>query len=776
MKNTLLHTPFRIAGVAAIVLSAAAISQVPGWAQPVANVASTEPAGDSTKVALAAIPKPNGEIESKAYAALDKHCARCHQDGKLEDRAKSASGFGNVLHLADIAKNTSLVVPGNPDNSELVKQIASGNMPYDIKDGSNIFAPTPKDDEVAAIRTWIVSLADKGKLACGARKFISNEDIVNTIAADMEAQPEHRVATTRYVTLTHLYNACAEDKEMNVYRQAVIKLVNSLSRQSDVVRLSTSIADEAKTILRINLLDVGWTSNDWEKLASTYPYAVKPDMRRFDFVSSQMSTKVPFLRGDWLAFTASRPPVYHDLLRLPATYGELQKNLDVDVADNIAKFLAKRSGFQRSFVSQNNRLIERHTISTGYFWTSYDFAGNKGTQSLFEHPLGPSGDSAFKHDGGETLFSLPNGFNAYYLYTAAGERLDKGPTEIVRDIDRKDLAVTNGISCFGCHDQGIRLAKDDIRKHVIDNRNFPKRVREAVEAMYPPQKEMDELLAKDAERFKNAMLKADLDPSLKLGGIEIIGALSKQYENNLDLRQVASEFGLSPENLQKAAGQVGGDAQTLVRRLEQQGYVPRDNLEGTFAGLVPSLSDDDPIFVASPSEPAKQVAKVNSGDNKAAGAPGLSIVADKSAYAVNDLPVFTVRTDKECYLTLINVDGTGTGTVIYPNKFQQQNVIKAGQNFKFPSVDAPFQFRFKDPGTETVIALCNANQGRVDTIAHDFSKKQFTELGNYEKFVTRAIVVEASKKPKKVASADKKIAKIAKRSGIARSAIKIAVK
>ena len=776
MKKTFLQTTPRLAGIAAVMLSTATFFHVQGWAQPVSQVEATEPGGDTTKVALAEIPGPTGEVETKAYAALDKHCARCHQVGKLEDRAKAASGFGNVLHLADIAKDTSLVVPGNPDNSEIVKQIASGNMPYDIKDGSNIFAPTPKDDEVAAIRTWITSLADKGQLACGGRKFISNEAMINTIATDMEARPEHRVATTRYVTLTHLYNACAEDKEMEVYRQAVIKLVNSLSRQSDVVRLSTSIADEAKTILRINLQDVGWTSDDWEKLASLYPYAVKPDSRRFDFVSTQMSSKVPFLRGDWLAFTASRPPVYHDLLRLPDTFQGLQKKLDVDVAGNIAKFLAKRSGFQRSFVSQNNRLIERHTVSTGYFWTSYDFAGNKGRQSLFEHPLGPSGDSGFTHDGGETLFSLPNGFNGYYLNTADGKRLDKGPTEIVRDVDRKDLAVTNGISCFGCHDQGIRLAKDDIRKHVIDNRNFPKSVREGVEAMYPPQKEMDGLLAQDAERFKNAMLKAGLNPSLKLGGIEMIGALSKQYEKNLDLRQVASEFGLSSDDLKKAAGEVGGDAQTMVRRLEQQGYVPRDNLEGTFAGLVPSLSDDDPIFAASPSEGATQVAKVNSGDNKAAGAPGLSVVADKSEYAVNDLPVFTVKTDKECYLTLINVDGTGSGTVIYPNKFQQANVIKAGQNFKFPSVDAPFQFRFRDPGTETVIALCNANQGRVDTIAHDFSNKQFTELGNYEKFVTRAIVVEASKKPKKVAAADKKIAKIAKRSGIARSAIKIAVR
>ena len=338
-------------------------------------------------------------------------------------------------------------------------------------------------------------------------------------------------------------------------------------------------------------------------------------------------------------------------------------------------------------MSQNNRLIERHTISTGYFWTSYDFAGNKGKQSLFEHPLGPEGDNAFDHDGGESIFSLPNGFNGYYLNAADGKRLDKGPTEIVRDIDRKDLAVTNGISCFGCHDQGIRLAKDDIRGHVVGNRNFPKETRDAVEALYPAQEEMDRILRSDTEKFQAAMLKADLDPSLKLGGIEMIGALSKQYEKNLDLRQVASEFGLDGDQLKQAAGQVGGDAQTLVRRLEQQGYVPRDNLEGTFVNLVTSLSDDQPIAVAaqSQSEPT-QVAKVNSGDNKAEGAPGLSLVANKSEYAVNDLPVFTVKTDKKCHLTLINVDGTGTGTVIFPNKFQQKNEIKAGASFQFPGL------------------------------------------------------------------------------------------
>jgi hypothetical protein len=102
---------------------------------------------------------------------------------------------------------------------------------------------------------------------------------------------------------------------------------------------------------------------------------------------------------------------------------------------------------QKSGVSANNRLIERHMARNGYFWTSYDFGGNRDRQSLYEFPLGPGGPHGFNHDGGETIFSLPNGFQACFLNNSKGQPLDKGPTSIVREPSRKDFSVTNGISC-----------------------------------------------------------------------------------------------------------------------------------------------------------------------------------------------------------------------------------------------------------------------------------------------------------------------------------------
>jgi len=143
---------------------------------------------------------------------------------------------------------------------------------------------------------------------------------------------------------------------------------------------------------------------------------------------------------------------------------------------------------------------------------------------------------------------------------------------------------------------------------------------------------------------------------------------------------------------------------------------------------------------------------------------------------VNDLPVFTITSKEDCHLTLINVDASGEGTVIFPNKFQQDNLLAAGKETEFPGKDAPFQFRLKDPGTETVIAICNATGKQADGIKHDFKTRAFTPLGNYRKFLTRQIVVEGQEK---VAAAQKEKAKSEspKPSQIlARTAIKLDVK
>jgi hypothetical protein len=445
--------------------------------------ANAESAAAAEKVKAGDIPVPTDPVALAAFQALEANCARCHQAGASLKRKKPAKDFGNVLHLEEIAQVPGLILPGNPDGSKLFIQIAKQEMPYDCFQEFNCDRE-PTEKEVQAIYDWIKSLGQVVVAACTGRNPIDEEAIVTAIGADLDAQQEHLRKGMRYITLTNFYNACAPETDMVRYRQGVVKLLNSLSREADPLKMRT--IDPEKTVIAFNLDEIGWTAADWTS-HRRLPLRHEARCHGYDTVVSLTSTPL-FWVGRLVRLHRVAAAALLRSLEAADTFAELEKQVDVDVKSNIEKFLANRAGFQHSGVSKHNRLIERHTIPTGYFWTSYDFKGDRPEQSLFVHPLGPDGADAFKHDGGETIFSLPNGFQAYYLNTAWA-RIDKGPTEIVLDDSQLDRAVTNGISCMGCHNQGIRQGTDEIRKHVLADRTFSQDVRTNVEALYPSNEE-----------------------------------------------------------------------------------------------------------------------------------------------------------------------------------------------------------------------------------------------------------------------------------------------
>jgi hypothetical protein len=703
----------------------ARVVEVAGIAGLAALTLGTAATADDIKV-------PTDPVAKAAFDVLEKSCARCHQEGRLTARERPAKNFGFVLKLDDLAANPNYILPGNPYGSKLFKQIVDKEMPYDVM-YEGAAEPSPTAADIKALETWIQSLGTQSASACEGRKFVSNKDMIAMMAADLEKLSKTRVKGTRYLTLTHLKNGCTDDAAMKVYRQGAIKLVNSLSRSSDVVRLET--IDPEQTIIRINIDDLGWDARDWDNLLSVYPYNTQPETQLTAVLAGATGTPMPYARADWFAFTASRPPLYNALLRLPRSFQTLARDQAVDVEGDIRKYLVQRAGFQKSGVSQNNRLIERHSSRSGYFWTSYDFAGNKRNQSLFEFPLGPGGPDGFNHDGGETIFSLPNGFQAYYLNNARGEPLDKGPTNIVRDLTRKDLAVTNGVSCMGCHDQGMRKAKDDIRDSVLAGKSFPKDVRDAVEGLYPPHEKMDRVIENDAKRFADAMARSGLEPTLKLNGVEMINALSKRYEDDVDATLAATEFGLTKDEFSKAATGADKKFRPFLRRLDQ-GIVPRDQFEVAFRELSEELTNDQVVIIAGVAERPQVTRPVPSAE--------LSLFSDRDMYRRGDAPIFSVIAARDCFLTLTDVDQKGVGTVLFPNRFQQNNLIRAGVEVQLPGDNASFQYRMKDRGLETVIAVCTERNTDVDGIRHDFSRSAFTSVENYTSAVARSIVVEAA--------------------------------
>ena len=284
------------------------------------------------------------------------------------------------------------------------------------------------------------------------------------------------------------------------------------------------MVDAEGTILAIDLTALGWSAKSWDALLESYPYGLRFD-RSSNLQLAAVATEVrelcgtplAHIRADWFTVTATRPPLYHRLLELPESDVELEKRLGLDVGRNFERNRLLRAGFAESGVSVSNRLVERHSTADGYYWKSYDFKRSNGTGNLFQFPLGPNfkdhpfPEFAFQHDGGEVIFSLPNGLQAYLLVDGKGDRIDTGPIEVVRDL--KETAgtplVVNGISCMHCHQNGMIAFRDSVRNGLAV---FGDVRRKAFE-LYPPVDEMDRWVQRDQQQFVKS-LKATLSPWL----------------------------------------------------------------------------------------------------------------------------------------------------------------------------------------------------------------------------------------------------------------------
>ena len=403
-------------------------------------------------------PASDSALAEAALTALRKHCYRCHgQEGANE------GGFNFVLNLEKLARTH--VTPNSLADSLLFERLVESDDSVMPPPGEE---PRPSKSEIAAIKGWI----EAGAPAIAKEKprdFVTNDQVMKFILDDVRQASERSRRFLRYFTLTHLYNAGISDDELRTYRNAFVKLINSLSWNTDLLVPET--VDPAKTIWRVDIRQLNWSNEVWEQVEEANPYFLNLSTRDALACYEETQSNMPLVRVDWFVFAASKPPLYHAMLGIPDTDEQLEETLKVNVEANIDQEQAMRAAFNRSGVSQNNRLIERHKSPYGSYWKSYDFGGNIGRQNLFEHPLGPgTGGESFQHDGGELIFSLPNGFQGYMLVDSRGQRIDKGPTEIVSDPKRPDKTVTNGVSCMSCHYLGVIPKTDEIGPFVRPTR------------------------------------------------------------------------------------------------------------------------------------------------------------------------------------------------------------------------------------------------------------------------------------------------------------------
>ena len=530
-------------------------------------------------VALASPSRPaepdRPALARKATEILKASCHRCHgQDGSIE------GGMNYVLDFKTLVSRRK-VIPGHPAKSRLFKRLTSTTNPMPPGEEK----VRPGKEEVAVIKRWIEAGAPEPLAAPAGRALVTEADVLRLIHDDLRTTDGRQRRFVRYFTLTNLYNAGLSGDQLATYRHGLSKLVNSLSWAPDIA--VPRAIDPAGTVLRIDLRNYRWSAAVWQQVVGRYPYGLVSTSPVARAVYAATGCDMPYLRADWFVFAASRPPLYHDVLQLPRTDLELEKELRVDVATDVQEERVARAGFNGSGVSRNNRLIERHRSGYGAYWQSYDFAGNAGRRNLFAHPLGPGpDDTAFRHDGGEVIFNLPNGLQAYMLVDGKGNRIDEGPTKIVSIRNRHDPTVVNGVSCMFCHARGMIDKADQVRAHAEQNPSaFSEADARAVRALYRPAAEFTALMHEDAERFRKAAEATGAKP----GGTEPVAALAERFEAELDINTAAAELGLKPQVLVRGLGRLPGLAQRLGSLKTEGGTVQRQVFVEGFDDLVHGL-------------------------------------------------------------------------------------------------------------------------------------------------------------------------------------------
>jgi len=102
----------------------------------------------------------------------------------------------------------------------------------------------------------------------------------------------------------------------------------------------------------------------------------------------------------------------------------------------------------------------------------------------------------------------------------------------------------------------------------------------------------------------------------------------------------------------------------------------------------------------------------------------VSVTADKRSYRPEEKMVATVISETAGYLRLYYIDKSGDTALIFPNHYQRDNKIAAGQRVEVGGQAAAFIFRMKAPtGTEMLLAAVSPTQFE-DAEALDFSKEK----------------------------------------------------
>jgi hypothetical protein len=89
----------------------------------------------------------------------------------------------------------------------------------------------------------------------------------------------------------------------------------------------------------------------------------------------------------------------------------------------------------------------------------------------------------------------------------------------------------------------------------------------------------------------------------------------------------------------------------------------------------------------------------------------VEVWTEKSSYCIDEEVVFHVRSNRDCYVTLFDLQTSGGLYVLFPNAFQKENYVAANRIYSIPAPQASFSINVTGPtGIEGVKAIATAKQ------------------------------------------------------------------
>jgi hypothetical protein len=350
-------------------------------------------------------------------------------------------------------------------------------------------------------------------LADGRPTFASRDEMKKYILDELAKLPPGERKKELFVTLDQLKNdPRLKPGDFEIAQDGVVKAVNSLSRNADLLTKDELCVDSACTLMRFNRDDVLWGGAEWDKFAKQLEADKRPgafeagDMKLLRDASGQ---NMPAVRAEEFAKLALKDDQYRSLLGFPTNAFNTVNDrlLGSEELKNLADYnkRADYAGVNTSNVSRNNRGVTIfETESNRLLTLSNDYARGDGAQNIFDKPL-LAGPNASKPAGGEQILELPNGLHAYALYTSKGEYLDVAPRSIVVDPTSPTGEVGNPSGCLTCHQAGFKTVQDQVRPYYTDGSgSLNKSLAAEVQQRYPTTDVFNAKIAGANERYMAA--------------------------------------------------------------------------------------------------------------------------------------------------------------------------------------------------------------------------------------------------------------------------------